>query len=111
MLALAQIVDENDLPVGKFQSIVVHARIGLVDLPKPRHGLRKPLVAGERPTTLVLDLFLECDFRAGKQAHGHVQFANRRKTAGYRATELGRYQLVVDPREPYSSAVTVVLQF
>ena len=86
-LAFAQVIDKHDLPIGKFQRIVMYAWLVLVDLTKPGDRFRKLLVAKERAATLVFDLLLKSDLRAGTQAHGHVGFAGRGKAAGYGVIE------------------------
>ena len=87
MLALAQVADEHDLSVGELQSIVMHARLVFVDLPKLSHPFQKLPNAEDGPAVLVLDFGLERDLRAGKQAHRHIRFADCGKSAGYGITE------------------------
>src|SRR6266508_4876418 len=70
-------------------------RIVDIDLPKPSH-LLTDLPVGVKSKTVLNNVLLEGDLRAGKQAHCNGRLFHRRKTARDGVHEFRGYQLVSD---------------
>ena len=111
-LAFAKMREQHDLSVGKFQRIMVRARLVHVHLPELGDPVRQrpgppeqKLVAGE----MTLDLFLKNDLSARKEADGYPRFFHRGKSACGCIPELRRDQLVPDPGGPRRNAVQAVV--
>src|SRR5262249_31342336 len=90
--------DQHGLSVGEFKCIVMHVRLVRVQLPEAGNLVTNYLSADPvcGKATLKLDLLLERNLGAGKEAHRHVWFSPRGKTARDRVVELRRYELVSD---------------
>jgi hypothetical protein len=104
--------EQHDLAVGKFQRIMVRARLVHVHLPESGDPvMQRPgppeqkLEAGE----MTLDLFLKNDLGARKEADGYPRFFHRGKSACGCIPELRRDQLVPDPGGPRRNAVQAVV--
>jgi hypothetical protein len=111
-LAFAKMREQHDLSVGKFQRIMVRARLVDVHLPESGDPVRQrpgppeqKLEAGE----MTLDLFLKNDLGARKEADGYPRFFHRGKSACGCIPELRRDQLVPDPGGPRRNAVQAVV--
>jgi hypothetical protein len=111
-LAFAKMREQHDLSVGKFQRIMVRARLVHVHLPESSEPLRQrpgppeqKLEAGE----MTLDLFLKNDLGARKEADGYFRFVHRGKSACGCIPELRRDQLVHDLGGPRRNAVQAVV--
>src|SRR5262249_62396648 len=80
MLPLAQSGDEHNLPVRELERVVMYVRLILIDLPEARDflpNLFRQLQIREE-TVLVVDLSLEHDLRARKDAHAYLTFSDPR---------------------------------
>ena len=78
VLALPQLRQQDNLPIRKFQSVMISVPFGLVDLLELRH-----LVSGApgEDHSLASDFLFKGKLRARKQAHGHATIVSRSETA------------------------------
>jgi hypothetical protein len=95
--------EQYDLPIGKFERIMVRTRIVHIDLPEPGDLVGdRSLASAEKdklePGQFTLDLLVEADFRPGKKAHRQRGFFNRGKSACGGIPKLPRHQLITDLR-------------
>jgi hypothetical protein len=100
MLTRAQMREQHDLAIREYQSIVMGAGIVQVDLPEPRDFVRErprmpPEHAELKSGRPALDLVLECDLGAGKQAHGNLPLSDGRKSDRVGIPELRSEQFVI----------------
>jgi len=65
VLAFAQPGEQNGLPVGELQRIVMHVRLAHVDLPELSHFLPEFHDGEKTKNALVNDYLFERDLRAG----------------------------------------------
>jgi hypothetical protein len=89
--------DLHDPAVRKFKCVVMNVRIVQIDLPKPCDPMTCTRASEEVQEAFVLDVTVKRHLGAGKEANGHLRFADGGKTAGDRFREFGRYQLISDP--------------
>jgi len=111
-LAFAKMRDQHNLAVGKFQRIMMGAGVIHVHLPEPGNLMRQRLGPPEQKVEageMALDLVLEGDLGARKQADGYSRFVPRGKAAGGCIPELRGDQLVSDPGGPGRNAVQAVV--
>jgi hypothetical protein len=87
-LAGDQPSDLDDLPVREFNCVVVDARIAHVHLPKPCDFVMDSRFSEEAESALVLDLMVERQLRARKQADCHLGFADSGEAAGERSFKI-----------------------
>ena len=93
-LAFAQIGHKYDFAARKLESVVVHARLGLIHAPKTGH-LGAELTGRKDPESgFALDFPLKREFGSGHQANGNVWLTRRTEAAGEGVCELGRDELV-----------------
>src|SRR4029078_6786211 len=78
VLTLAQLPSQDDLPIGKFQSVMMNVWLVFVDMLKLSEAMSE-LPANDH-ANIPLHLFLKGKFCSGKQAHGHVTILDRGKT-------------------------------
>src|SRR5829696_8780378 len=70
-LATDQLRDFQNLPIWKFQRIVLNVRIVHIDLPKTCDLVIHTSLAKKAEGALVLDIIVEGQFRSGQQADRH----------------------------------------
>jgi hypothetical protein len=61
------------------------------------------------PSTRVLDVVFERQFRSREQAHSDIRFADCGKATSYRIAELSRHQFVFEFRGSRSDVVQTVV--
>src|ERR1700730_14733369 len=88
LLTFAQPGQEHDLPIRKFECIVVCVRTIRADLTESGDLSPKIPLAEERNNRVGFNLPIEGDFGAGEQADGRVWLSDRRQAAGDRVAEI-----------------------
>src|SRR5581483_797731 len=109
VLAFAELRDQHQLAVGKFQRIVMHVGLVEVDLPEKSDPFLQLPFGKHAPAVLVFDIPLECDFRAGKEADGHVRLSRGGEAAGDGIAEPRGRELVSDACGPACNAMQAVV--
>src|SRR5437899_11408485 len=104
-------VTSTQLPVGKFQRIVMGHRVVHINLPEAREPLPDFLVRQntDAERRLTFDILVECDLGTRQQADRNVRLPDRRKTTGNRVVEFRRYQLVLDLGGPARDEVQTIV--
>ncbi len=75
--------------VGKLKRVVMDMRIVHIDLAEASDALGQAGPAEQSESTVVLHVPIEGDFGAGKEADGHLWFAERGETARDRLNKVG----------------------
>jgi hypothetical protein len=105
MLAEAEVGEQHDPAVGKLDGVVVGAGVIHVDLPEASYPMRDHpglLIeeAQKKSGLLALDVAVERELGAGKQADGYVRLADSRKSLRRGVPKLCRNQLFSDLGRP-----------
>ena len=100
MLTLAQSRYQHDLPVRKFQRVVMRVRFMKLDLTELRRAPLHLALRQNAEEIVVFDVVLEYQFGPGPQAHRHFGFSDSGKATGDGVVEFCRHQLVGYLRRP-----------
>jgi hypothetical protein len=95
-LAGDQPSDLHNLAVRKFKRVVMNVRIVHINLPKSCDPVIYTRLSEQAQGAVVLDVIVKHQLRAGKEADGHLGFANAGEAAGDRFRKIRRYQLIPD---------------
>lgn len=79
-LTFAQLRQQNDLPIGKLERIMMDVGLVHVDLPELSHLVPELTLWAKCTAGLALHFILEGELRTGKQAYGHVPVFDRSET-------------------------------
>jgi hypothetical protein len=100
VLTFAQSRQQHDLPVRKFQRVVMCVRFIELDLTELGRAPLDFALWQNAEEIVVFDVVLEYQFGAGPQAHRYVGFSNSGKATGGGVVESRRHQLVSYLRRP-----------
>src|SRR5689334_18264396 len=88
--------DQNRLPAGKLQRVVMCIWMVQVDLPEAGHRLAGFPARLEPKHRIAFDVLLERDFGARHKAYRDAGFSDRGKATSNRVRKFGRYQLIAN---------------
>ena len=100
VLTFAQSRQQHDLPIRKFQSVVMYVRLIELDLAELCCAPLDLALGQNAEEIVVFDVVLEYQFGAGPQAYCYVGFSDRGKATGDGVVEFRRHQLVGYLRGP-----------
>ena len=85
---------QDDLPAGKLERVVMHVRVFHVDLAKACDPVPDASLAEQTERAVVGNIVFKCELGAGKQAYSRVGIADGGKSASDRSGEIGADELV-----------------
>src|SRR5262249_14116100 len=107
VLPFGQVCQQHDLPIRKFEGVVVRTWIVHVDLPKAGDPVSDGLLPEDQLKSgwNALDLLVERDLGPRQEAHGHLGVADGAESTRGGVPEFCGYQLVFDLRWSRSDTV------